>query len=51
MSQVGLEQAPLAFDEPLADDHGKLPASVNALDNVLGDCHPNLEVPLVDATF
>ena len=51
MSQVGLEQAPLAFDEALADDHGKFTAAVNALDNVLSDCHPHLEVPFVDATF
>ena len=51
VSQVGLEHAPLAVDESLADDHCKFSASVNALDNVLSDGYPHLEVPLMNAAF
>jgi len=51
MSEMGLEHAPLALDESFAQDHGELPAPVDAVDDVLGDGDPDLKVSLVNATF
>jgi len=49
VGQVGLEPAPLALLEAPADDHCKLPASVDAVDRVLSEGDADLEVPVVDA--
>ncbi len=51
MSEMGLEHAPLALDESVAQDHGKLPASVDAVDDVLGDGDTDLKVSLVNAAL
>ena len=49
--EMSLEQAPLAPHEALAQDHGKLPASVDALDDVFGHGDADLKVSLVDAAL
>jgi hypothetical protein len=49
--EMSLEQAPLAPHEALAQDHGELPATVDALDDVLGHGDADLKVSLVDAAL